>query len=166
MKSIEFALVGGIAHTCSTSITVMGIGVLTSPFIKVDWANLSAKEKYDILIKTFEGCRTNIPMPADPKEFNKSVLMAFGLSNWKKFYENGSHCSISLNLEKDQFCITPKIYLRENKSLYGIKDGVECIPATASSEEVLATLKRVLDKIPRLTEEYYERESKSEDPLI
>lgn len=166
MKMIEFSIKDSIAYICSASQTTMKLWMSTSPFLKVDWSKLSVQEKYETLQQAFEGSKKDLPMPDNPNEFSKSILAAFGLKSWKALYEGGRHCSIELDTDKNQYCLTPMVYLRQNKSLYGIKAGIEYIPASASPEDMIATLEGILEKLPRLEEEYYEKERKTEDPLI
>jgi len=166
MKRIEFSIKDSIAYICSSSQTTMKLWMSTPPFLKVEWKQLSVQEKFATLKQAFEGSKKDLPMPPNPKEFGSSILAAFGLKNWKSVYEGGRHCSIALDTDKDQYCFTPMIYLRQNKALYGIKGGIEYITASASPEEVIAVLEGLLEKLPQLEEEYYVKEQTKEEPLI
>jgi len=166
MKMIEFSIKDNIAYICSASQTTMKLWMSTPPFLKVDWNKLSVQEKFITLHQAFEGSKKDLPMPKNPDEVSKSILAAFGPKSWKSFYEGGRHCSIDLDTSKNQYCITPMIYLRQNKSLYGIKEGVEFIGISSSSEEVIATLEGLLEKLPALEEAYYRKEMNTGEPLI
>jgi hypothetical protein len=145
---------------------VMGLGILTPSFIRTQWSKLTVKEKYEVLTQTFEGCKTGVAMPTNPDDFNKSIMKSWGLSSWKKFHEGGNHCSVGFDEKEAQYFFTPMIYLTASKSLYGIKNGIERISSTASSEDVIATLEGLLQKIPGLAEDYYQQENETDDPLV
>lgn len=157
-KDIAFNLTDGNAYICSSSLTVMGLGMWTPPFIKVEWHLLDTTERYNLLMQVFEGSKKNVPMPENPKEYSEYIIKELGQSSWKKFYENGAHCSISFDLDKKEYEFIPLIYEKESKSLSGVKHGIEILSSDANPEEVIATLERVLDKIPRLADESAESE--------
>ena len=163
MKRIEFNLKNTVAYVNSSSLNTMRLWMSTPPFIKVDWAQLNTQEKYKVLVDALNGSKVGLPMPQNPKEFSGVVLRNFGFISWRQYCDNGKHCSIKLDIEKSQYVFTPLIYLNENNSLYGIKEGEEIVSLTASEEEIIFVLERVLHNIPRLTEEYYQRESESND---
>ena len=97
-------------------------------------------------------------MPKDPKAHGKAILQELGAGSWKKYYGEGRHCDIEFNPGKKEYCITPMIFLVENTSLYGIKDGIVCVSSEANPEEMISALESVLESIPRLAEEYYSKE--------
>jgi hypothetical protein len=133
----------------------------TSPFIKINWSELTVEEKYNTLLQVFEGCKEGVPMPANPGA-SRSKIDNFGFSSWKSFAEGGWHCSIKLNTDASQYDFTPMIYVVKGNGLYGMKSGIEHNALTASPEEFITTLERVLEKIPALTEEYYQQEDEEE----
>ncbi len=141
----------------------MGLGMSTPPFIKVEWVSLSVEEKFAILQQAFEGCKINLPMPENPKEYSKSILKELGFNSWTKFYKDGHHCGIELNIDKKQYQLTPLIYLKENEALYGIKKGIVTLSSETTSEEIITALEKVLARIPELTEDYYANEDVPEE---
>lgn len=153
IKEIEFNLRGAIACINATSLTTMKLFMATPPFIKTDWRDLSTEEKYNILMRVFEGCKEDVPMPANPGQ-SRQKLDNFGFASWKRFFGGGSHCSIALNTDVRKYEFTPMVYTPKENGLYGMKSGIEQIASTATAEEFIATLERVLEKIPALTEEY------------
>ncbi len=108
----------------ATSLTTMKLFMSTPPFIKINWAELTIEEKYKTLLQVFEGCKEGVPIPPNPKEYGNSVVSNFGFTSWKKYAEAGSHCAIALDVDANQYEITPLIYLIKENNLYGIKSGI------------------------------------------
>ena len=127
----------------------------TPPFLKLEWNKLQLQEKFDYLQQAIEGSIKDVPMPKNPREYSKLIMKDFGFKSWEKFCENGYHCTIVLDLEKQEYQINPMIYVKEQRSLLGARTGSETLSNEAKPEELIITLEKVLDKIPQLTEEYY-----------
>jgi hypothetical protein len=158
VKRIEFKLKDGVAQLNASSLTAIKIWISSPPFIKVLWTSLTCEEKYGVLMKVFQGSRLDVPIPNDTSAKSKEILKELGSSSWKKYYNEGRHCSIRFDPGKEEYCITPMIFLVDKTSLYGIKEGVVCVSSDANPEVLISSLEAVLDSIPRLTEEYYNRE--------
>lgn len=163
IKEIEFNLRDAIACINATSLTTMKLFMSSPPFIKINWVGLTVEEKYNTLLQVFEGCKEGVPMPANPSQ-SRAKLDNFGFASWKTFFEGGYHCAIALDVDARQYEFTPEVYMIRENGLYGMKSGIEHIASTATPEEFITTLERVLAKIPALTEEYYQQEDEeSED---
>jgi hypothetical protein len=158
VKRVEFRLKDGVAQLNASSLTMMKLWISSPPFMKVGWASLTAAEKYGVLMEVFEGSRQDVPMPIDTSAKSKDILKELGIGSWKKYYSEGRHCSIRFDPEKKEYFLTPMIFLVENTSLYGIKDGIVCVSSEANPEEMISALESVLESIPRHAEEYYSKE--------
>lgn len=163
VKIVEFNLKNGFAYICSSSLTAIKLFVSTPPFLILEWNTLSSEEKFENLQHAFEGSGKDIPMPENPPEYSKSILKAFGFKSWEKFYEGGHHVTIDLDMDKKEYCISPMIYVKEQRSLFGAKRGDETLSINAMPDIIIATLEMVLSRIPELTEDHYANEDVADD---
>jgi hypothetical protein len=160
IKRIEFNLNGEIACVNASSLTTMRLWMSTPPFVKINWEELSPDQKLNVLKEVFEGSINGIPIPKDKKSNTK--IEVFGFSTWESFAKNGRHCSIQFDTDAKQYEFQPLIYVKEG-GLQGIKNTAEKINSTSPAEQIILLMERILDKIPRLREEYYRQEEEDSD---
>lgn len=132
------------AYLNSVSSTTTKLGIATSPFLKIEWKNLSIHEKYECINNVFNGYKDNVVMPESQSEYSKYILEQFGFSSWKKLNQNSKQCAMEFN--EESYIFTPLRYLPNHQGHEGIKDGIETVKAEEDEEKIIAALEKALEK--------------------